>query len=86
MAKLSAHGKELARVESTEVEGDTTVRTTLALFEDGHILYKANFTSAADGSKHGGSWSRFGRLKAVNAATAKRWVESQKHLGFTEVK
>lgn len=85
MAKLSAHGKELARVEATELHGSTTVRTTLALFEDGHILYKANYTDA-DGSKHGGSWSRFARLKAVDAATARRWVAHQERIGYTEVK
>jgi hypothetical protein len=42
MAKLSAHGTELARYERTDTDG---TRTTWSIRSDGRVLYKSDWPS-----------------------------------------
>lgn len=96
MAKLGAHGKELARVEkedATEREATDWHRTTFALMEDGTVLrkYDARFkaTAYSPARKHSYGWT----VAAKRAKDAKRplvelvdgWVAAYEKVGFKRV-
>lgn len=72
MARLSAHGKEVARMERhRHLESDNTpYRETVALMDDGVVLRKVDFYGQYP---HGTGWKKYARIK--DGVTPERWVE-----------
>lgn len=72
MARLSAHGAEVARLErrSTLQDSGTSYRETVALMEDGVVLRKVDFYGQYP---HGTGWKKYARIKDILAP--ERWVE-----------
>lgn len=67
MAKVSAHGKELARIEKEiELSSGTKCTSFLALFEDGVILQKDTYRG--DTTRYG-TWRIYGRKSKHTAET-----------------
>jgi hypothetical protein len=56
MAKLSAHGYEVARVRITVVVPDAQVITELSYRSDGYILRKTTRDEGPLGGRYGGEW------------------------------
>ncbi len=81
MAKLSAHGREVVRLERhTTLESGTPVRWTLILFEDRVILEKSDFYKNGKLDFSSG-WKK--RSKLTAEATPERWIEKYSAKGWT---
>jgi hypothetical protein len=75
MAKLSAHGYELARLTKSARIGDTDYKVVLSFRSDGHILRNLTALGIHD-TRYGGSpdhtygWKLYKKLKANTHAEA----------------
>lgn len=100
MAKLSAHGEELGRVELERTptrEGALTcwTRITYAVMEDGVILKKLDVRFKADANGHGGGfhsygWKKHGKLRFATTKPnipelARKWIAAMVERGYHEV-
>lgn len=83
MAKLSAHGRELLRIErQLTLEGGTPTRWTMVVFEDRVILEKSDFYK--DGRlDHSSGWKRRGKL--AESATKESWANAYIAKGWSIV-
>lgn len=74
MAKLSAHGRELLRIEKRgTLDSGTSVRWTMVVCEDHVILEKSDFYNGGRLDFSSG-WKRRGKLAA--SATKESWANA----------
>jgi len=89
MAKLKAHGEELARVARDNPAPSDTVqrsRHTVALFSDGWVLEKTDVVFN-DGRKHSYGWTRrakspLTREQFIGWAATRGYVEAERLTRF----
>ncbi len=79
MAKLSAHGQELARMEKADtLSSGTSVVSTKVLMADGVVLAKSTFLKTDGKVDFSDGWKRSGRSKY----DAPVWVTMYQQLGW----
>ena len=84
MAKLSAHGKEVARVRKSRKTNETTTCVSeYVLMSDGAVLSKATFLRD-DGSRHNLGYNLVQKKGSVVLSPA-LWLELQVSLGYEKV-
>ena len=89
MAKLSAHGEQLIRLEREQTRQDefiTWSRDTVVLCSDDVVLRKRDVRFVPDqfhpaGRLHHHGWKRVGKLKRL-PDTAQRFIEYYERLGY----
>lgn len=82
MARLSAHGKKVVRLErrSSLQDSGTPYRETVALMEDGVVLRKVDFYGEYP---HGTGWKKYARKK--DEFTSEQWTEKYIKMGYRRV-
>ena len=81
MAKFTAHGSELARVQREFTFEGTVLRTTKVLMSDHTILEKHESFQANGKPDHAGGWKEHGEL--VVGLTTEEWVHRCQASGWT---
>lgn len=84
MARLSAHGREVARIESERAgDGDLTTweRVSFAVMADRWVLRKLD-ARFDDGRRHSYGWKRYRKVGSVDPETVDRLVERWKAGGW----
>ena len=81
MATLSAHGKELARMERfSTTQSGASYRVTRALFEDRVILEKKDFYKPSGNLDFSSGWKKSTRIKVGIGHVD--WVKQYLHDGW----